>query len=57
MKPTQKPRIPRCAGDKQLHVWIRRDWHRRLQLLADREQTTKAQLVRVAVKALVDGLV
>ena len=57
MKPAPKPRIRRCVGDKQLHVWIRRDWHGRLKAMAEQHQTTKAELVRVAVKAMVDGLV
>lgn len=57
MKAVRTPRTPRCYGDKQLHVWIRREHHARLQQLAAQQQTTKTQLVRVAVKAMVDGLV
>jgi hypothetical protein len=52
-----KPRIRRCVGDKQLHVWVSRKWHDRLVEMAQQHKTTKAQLVRVAVKAMVEGLV
>lgn len=57
MKPARIPRARRCVGDKQLHVWIRRQHHARLQQLAAQQQTTKTELVRLAVKAVVEGLV
>jgi predicted DNA-binding protein len=42
---------------QQLHVWLSDRLHERLVKLAEKRGTSKAELVRVAVKAMVDGLV